>query len=121
MDFVIFGIYCLVLSGIFGLVFSLIVAYFKDLRLERRIRDVEGDIEHLADSVNGKAGQVAKQEKQERLQNSVVKMGLTIKKAADEKMPTEQIVKEVLPGAVGTLLVENPELAIKAAKAGLNF
>lgn len=121
MDFAVLGVAIVGCSAFFSLISSFAVAYIKDLRLEKRINALEKDLESLEDSVNGRKGQEVKHEKNERLQNSLIKAGLQIKKAMEDKMPPEQMMKELAPKLIADFAMENPDVAIAAAKKNLRL
>lgn len=78
LEIAVLGIAIVGTSGFFSLVSAFLVAYVKDLRLEKRIRDLEGDMESLEDSMNGRKGQMVKQEKNEQQAALVKDLGVAV-------------------------------------------
>lgn len=108
-EWVIIGVYCTVVCGVFALICGFVVAYFSDRSVRSTLARLESDVASLEGRLNGKEGVNRRAEKQEMMQQAMIEAAAIMKnpEIADKQ------------GAILALATKYPMLALDLLKKGI--
>jgi hypothetical protein len=97
------------ISGLLTLIFALVMSYFRDLSLTRRMTILEQEMDEFVQVQSGRLGASVKAEKKERTQMAMAEAMVLFQSGK----PKEEIFKE--------LLAKYPDVAMDLAAKGIKL